>query len=400
MFLPTSLPEQLDRMRGDRLRVLIVGAGVAGLTLAQCLRADGLSPVLVERADSHAGAGYMLALMPLVEPAIRHLGVRDTYREASVGLRRYRLHGHDGKPLREYAMGDLLDDYGDYRGIARGDLLNVLGDAGAAVSHAATLTAIHQTPAAAVATLRHDGNDIEAEFDAVVLADGLHSNSRDLVLQPDQVTSYDTHWGGWVVWAASDAATVDLGEEVWGADFFLGIYPVKGRDGIFIGGNCADTRGGPQAFVAHVRQALRHTDARIERALDAVAADKAPYFWRLTDIRCAAWAVERVVLLGDAAAGFLPTAGIGAAMAMESAELLARRLIRATPDQVPEALRNYENSQRPRVESAQDNSRALAKMMFRRSRLLAKIRDVAARFMTLKMALGPIRKLLETAPQA
>jgi 2-polyprenyl-6-methoxyphenol hydroxylase-like FAD-dependent oxidoreductase len=63
-------------------------------------------------------------------------------------------------------------------------------------------------------------------------------------------------------------------------------------------------------------------------------------------------------------------------------------------------LRNYENSQRPRVESAQDNSRALAKMMFRRSRLLAKIRDVAARFMTLKMALGPIRKLLETAPQA
>jgi 2-polyprenyl-6-methoxyphenol hydroxylase-like FAD-dependent oxidoreductase len=400
VFIPTPLQDQLDRARTGSLRVLVVGAGVAGLTLAQRLRAAGLSPALVERACSHADAGYMLALMPFVDPVIRRIGVDDAYRDASVRLRRYGLHGHTGKLLREYAMGDLFDDFGDYRGIARGELLQVLAHTGAAVSYDTTLAAVRQTPDAAIATLECAGERTEADFDVVVLADGLHSDSRALVLRPDQVADYDSRWGGWVAWSASDAATADLGDEVWGADFFIGVYPVKGRDGIFIGGNREDTRDGPAAFVARVRKRLRHVDPRIERALAAVVADDDPYYWSLTDIRSSAWSVGRVALLGDAAAGFLPTAGIGAAMAMESAEALAQHLLAAKPGNVPQALRDYEQAQRPRVESAQDNSRALARMMFHRSRLLAILRDVIARFLTLKAALGPIRKLLETAPEA
>lgn len=63
MFIETSLQEQVERQRGDRLRVLVVGGGVAGLTLAQLLRRGGLNPVLVERTPDNAEAGYMLALM-------------------------------------------------------------------------------------------------------------------------------------------------------------------------------------------------------------------------------------------------------------------------------------------------------------------------------------------------
>ncbi|HWU74880.1 MAG TPA: FAD-dependent monooxygenase, partial [Rhodanobacter sp.] len=106
----------------------------------------------------------------------------------------------------------------------------------------------------------------------------------------------------------------------------------------------------------------------------------------------------RTVLLGDAAAGFLPTAGIGAGMAMESAGVLARRLLAADRAGVAAVLHDYETAQRPRVEAAQDNSRALMKYMFRRSRVLAAARDVAARLVSLKLVLGPIRKLLESAP--
>jgi 2-polyprenyl-6-methoxyphenol hydroxylase-like FAD-dependent oxidoreductase len=79
--------------------------------------------------------------------------------------------------------------------------------------------------------------------------------------------------------------------------------------------------------------------------------------------------VGRVALLGDAAAGFLPTAGIGAAMAMESAWVLGSLLADAALDRVPDALHRYEASQRPRVEAAQANSRQLARLMFTRSRV-------------------------------
>ncbi|MDY6998369.1 MAG: hypothetical protein SW019_17350 [Actinomycetota bacterium] len=84
------------------------------------------------------------------------------------------------------------------------------------------------------------------------------------------------------------------------------------------------------------------------------------------------WTTLRAVLLGDAAAGFLPTAG----MAIESAWVLDRMLRRASRSRISDLLRAYEKAQRPRVEAAQSNSRQLAKVMFPRNRLLATVRDL------------------------
>ena len=105
-----------------------------------------------------------------------------------------------------------------------------------------------------------------------------------------------------------------------------------------------------------------------------------------------------MALLGDAAAGFLPTAGIGAAMAMESAWVLGGLLAGATPDRVPDALRRYQASQRPRVEAAQANSRQLARLMFTRSRVLSGLRNTVARSIPLGTALRPITRLLQEQP--
>lgn len=397
MFVATPLREQLAHVQGDRLRVLVVGAGVAGLTLAQALRAGGLHPVLLERAADHADSGYMLALMPLVEPALGLTGVREAYRARSVRFHRYVLHGRHGQRLREYAIDSLLSRYGEYRGIARGELMLALAEGGAAVSYSSTLQSLRQTPEAAYAVLREGEAMLEGVFDAVVLADGLHSASRDLLLQAEQVSTFDCGWGGWVAWMDSDAAHAERGDEIWGSDFFVGVYPVRGSAGVFVGGHRDDTRAGPQAFVAHIRGQLRHADDWLLRALAAVAESQtAPYFWKLTDCRSATWAVDRAVLLGDAAAGFVPTAGIGAGMAMESAGVLAKRLLATDAGGVVTTLRDYERAQRPRVEAAQDNSRALTKLMCRRSRAWAAVRDVVARFVTLKAVLGPIIRLLDS----
>ncbi len=400
MFIETSLQEQMESQRHDRLRILVVGAGVAGLTLAQLLRRGGLNPVLVERAPDNSEAGYMLALMPLVDPAMQALGVREEYRARSVPFHRYRLHGHRGPLLREYEIDTLLDAYGDYRGLARGELLEVLATRGAPISHGATLKTMRQTERAVETVLQDDKGTVEATFDAVVLADGLHSEGRAKLLDPSQVTTYDTDWAGWVAWIKTDAAHADRGDEIWGANFFVGIYPVKGRAGVFVGGNRADMRQGPATFVAQIRSQLSATDPWFERALTKIEANEDLYFWKLIDCRADSWAVGRVALLGDAAAGFLPTAGIGAGMAMESAAVLAPHLLNAGPESVGDALLAYERAQRPRVEAAQDNSRQLAKLMFRRSRILAAIRDLAVRLVPLSSVLGPIRKLLDDRPQS
>ena len=398
MLEATPIQAQLADARGDPLRVLVVGAGVAGLTVAQLLRGQGLHPVLVERSAHEAGSGYMLALMPLVDPVLETLGVREPYLAASVGLDRYRFRNPAGRQLGQYSLASLFDRFGDYRGISRGELLAVLGSGGGAVTYGTTVTALDRRPAAVVATLDDGSAPTEAEFDLVIAADGLHSATRGLVLGPGRVATFDTGWGGWVAWAEPDQ-DVDLGEELWGAGAFVGTYPVKGHIGVIVAGPRSDTEAGTERFVARVRGRTRSVGPRIERALEVVARHPDAYYWPLTDCRSDAWSAGRVALLGDAAAGFLPTAGIGAAMAMESAWVLGSLLAEATPDRVPDLLGRYEASQRPRVEAAQANSRQLARLMFFRGRVLSGLRNTVARFIPLRSALRPITRLLREQPR-
>ncbi|GIL27361.1 FAD-dependent oxidoreductase [Actinocatenispora comari] len=382
--------------RHDPLRVLVVGAGVAGVTTTRLLRRNGLHPVLIERSASGAAEGYMLALMPMVGPVFDELSLWPEYRKHAVAFGRYRLCAHHGRPVRTDSMGELLADYGDYRGIGRGELLDVLSGADCPVSFGTTVAGLSETAEAATVRLARGDAAEEYEFDLVVVADGIGSGTRRL-LDVGPVGRLDTGWGGWVAWAPPDDDQ-DLGEELWGAGFFLGSYPVLDRIGVFLGGPDAVTADGPERFVAAVGRQLRTRTDRTERALRAVLDADQPYYWPLRDVRATRWVTGHAVLVGDAAAGFLPTAGIGAGMAMESAWVLSRLLVHADRANLATLLDAYQALQRPRVEAAQDNSRSLARMMFRDGTAFAVGRDVAARLLSVRSVLKPIRRLLDGRP--
>jgi 2-polyprenyl-6-methoxyphenol hydroxylase-like FAD-dependent oxidoreductase len=97
----------------------------------------------------------------------------------------------------------------------------------------------------------------------------------------------------------------------------------------------------------------------------------------------------------DAAAGFLPTAGIGASMAMESAAVLADELSRTNTQFLEHALALYVKRRQHRVESTQNDSRHLAKMMFIKSATVSHIRDVATKFYSLEQLAGSIAKAFD-----
>lgn len=438
MITSVTVDDQLKDVSPEEPRILIVGAGIAGITLAQLLRGRGMHPALIDRsADSGRmigdnRAGYMLALMPMVDPIIDELDCREAYLESSVGIDRYNAHAHTGRVLRQDRLGDLLADYGDYRGISRAALLDVLTASDCSIAFGTTVTELSEVGATVtLAQGGHGGQDAEHDFDVVVIADGMNSRTRGLVTGktaltdpgknarpaatgadgPSPVSAVDTTWGGWVCWAEADddQSAVD---EIWGDGFFLGMYPVKDGIGVFLG--CPDSRQplGPRRFAAEVRSRLTVLTPRIEACLTAVEEAESPFFWPLRDSRAHRWCHGRTVLLGDAAAGFLPTAGIGAGMAMESAGVLAGELsaLAARPSTASSAgssvaaepvaaLERFEARQRPRVEAAHDNSRSLARLMFGRSRLFAFARDQAFRVISIRSALKPILQLLESPPE-
>lgn len=418
MITETPFEEQCEAAASDDLRILIVGAGIAGVSMAQLLRQQGRHPVLIERTqdlktmtdDDHAG--YMLALMPMVDPVLDALAVHEDYRERSVPLDRYTFHAPTGGTVRQDHLGGLLSAYGEYRGISRRELVAVLTEAACPVTFDASLPDLSESPGHGTDEANADRGHSpvqaqvtigvhsteqrlhEAEFDLIVIADGLGSRTRRLVAGGEPGGSVDTAWGGWVAWAPADEDT-DQVDELWGDGFFLGAYPVKDGIGVFLGGPDSRQPLGARRFAAEVRRRLTATTPRIEAALEAIAAAEDPYYWPLRDFRSSRWTTENTVLLGDAAAGFLPTAGIGAGMAIESAHMLAAALDGIGPKQLAEALARYESVQRPRVEQAQNASRQLAGLMFHLPRVFAGLRSLLFRFVSLRTALGPIIDLLE-----
>ena len=120
-----------------------------------------------------------------------------------------------------------------------------------------------------------------------------------------------------------------------------------------------------------------------------------PFFWKLVDIRADDWVAGRVVLIGDAADAFLPTAGIGASMAMLSAAALADELSRTDAAHLPAALRLYQRRQQPKVVAAQQNSRTLAHLMMLKSPIIAWGREMLMHFYGPDRALKDIIKVME-----
>ena len=389
------LADELTRQCNGKIRTLIVGAGVAGLTLAALLRQRGEHPAIIERAASQDDAGYNLALYPLGSRVLHGLGLFDRFLEVSVPAPQYRLGNGRGEIVHNFDMSALLATYGPIQGIRRVELLDVLKEGlhDVPINFGSTATNVQSNAHTAAVTF-NDGST--AEFDLVVAADGMHSEMRKMILRAAEFAYWETGWACWVAWAPPNIQPEGTMTEFWGAGRGVGIYPVRGAQGVvLVGPKAAMLQEGRVQFAEHVRRQFGMMRGPIAAVVDAVAGSDDAFFWDLHDCRCDTWSRGRVVLLGDAAVGFLPTAGVGASMAMLSAAALADELSRADAERIEYALRLYERRDRKKVESAQDNSRKLAKLMMIESTPLAWGRDQLMKYYTLDRALKEIVDIME-----
>ena len=380
-------------MGQTRLRILIVGAGVAGATLGALLCARGERPVLMDRCGADDYGGYMLGLFPLGGRVLHSLNAYRKYQEISSNMARYIYHGRTGKVLNEFSVADFVGEYGECRGIDRGLLLALLRSEipKKNIFYNTTIQSLQNKEQGALVTFSDGSAQL---FDVVVGADGIHSEIRSLILSHKEYFYRQTGWGGWIAWRGLEGFDGETYREMWSDGWGMGIYPVKDRLGIFMGGNkelvskyTADT------FAKYIQNNM--PKGALHSALYSLEKTDNSFFWNLEDCRTKHWFKHRVILLGDAAAAFLPTAGIGASMAMDSAAALADELSRADVDHLPYAFRLYVKRQRKRVEMAQDNSRLLAKVLFCNTPLKSKMRDAVMRFYTIKGLIRNIKRVME-----
>lgn len=391
-----TIAEQIvQQTAGGRLRTLIIGAGVAGLTLAALLQQRGELPAIVERSADFGEGGYNIGLYPLGSNVLHGLGLFDRYLDVSAPIRFYQMGNGHGEIMHDFDLGPTMDRFGAFRGLRRRELLELLWqpDAGAPIHFGTRAAAIENRDGKVIVTFS-DGS--QGEFDLVVGADGMHSETRKQILDANEFAYHETEWACWVAWAPLDIIRPETATEFWGAGRFIGIYPVKDQQGVVLAGPKGEMqKEGRVAFAERVQEQFGMMSGPIPAMLQAVEAEPDAFFWDLHDCRCESWVKGRVVLLGDAACGFLPTAGVGASMAMLSAAALADELSRTDSAHIEYALSLYERRNKKRMEAAQGNSRMLGRLAFVKSAPLAWGREQFLRLYTLDQALKDIIKIMD-----
>jgi 2-polyprenyl-6-methoxyphenol hydroxylase-like FAD-dependent oxidoreductase len=315
-------------------RVIVVGAGIGGLTAAVALHAAGHHVTVVERAPGLAEVGGHLGVQSNAALALRRLGLDSAVLAAGVPVERFELSSWSGRRLAWWSPGELGREFDAPNvTVPRHVLLAALADgaSGLPIHFADPLVGLEEDEHEVVVRLR-SGHELRA--DLVVGADGIRSTVRRLLGLPGEPRD-----AGYMSWRARttirpDELDAGLARHYLGHDRTFGCWPLPDGGTYWVATQLHRTPG-PAAKPDNASAEAAH------RALVDIFADANPTVRALLAATRAddllsqpveaivgvdAWFTRRVVLIGDAVHAMEPTTGQGAAQAMLDALCLADQL--------------------------------------------------------------------------
>lgn len=338
----------------ERLKVLIVGGGIGGLTAAGMLLLAGHEVELFEQAPELGEVGAGIQVSANATHVLRQLGVLDRLAAVSVRPFRTEFRLHDtAEVVSEILLGDTHEDrFGaPYLHVYRPDILGILEDR---VRELAPTTI---QLGKALERYEEDNNGVTLHFadgstargDVLIGADGIKSVVRAKMhgFEPPNFTGNVA----WRVMVPAERLPPDFQPPIFvnwmGPDKHMVVYWVHGGKLLnFVG--CVEKPEWTQEgwAVKAPWEELKADFAGFHRDVQTMidAADRDNCFcWALNNRpRLNYWSTARVTLLGDSAHPTLPYMAQGAVMAIEDAAVLARALDNAKG--LSDALKIYENA--------------------------------------------------------
>jgi FAD-dependent urate hydroxylase len=328
----------------QRCRILVVGAGLAGLALARALHRAGLDPEVIERAERLDGGGSGMFLPANGVRALGALGLEAEVAAHAAPIPRQRLLDHRGRLLADIDLRALWGEVGDCLALPRAALHQVLRD-GVPVSLGRTVTSLEHLDGPVAVRLDDGGG---GTYDLVVGADGLHSATRKLAGDPRPPVAVGQQSWRWLCEpdGAPEVATwtVLLGR---GASFLT--VPVGGGQVYCYADttDTTDTGDGGGDPVARLRERFGGFAAPVPGLLARLDDPAQVHAAPIRQVAAEGWGRGAVVLVGDAAHGMSPNMAQGASLAFEDALVLAACVREAAT--VSQALAGFVARRSPRT---------------------------------------------------
>ncbi|MFC7327266.1 FAD-dependent monooxygenase [Marinactinospora rubrisoli] len=344
------------------MRVLVCGAGIAGLALTWWLGRDGHEVVLVERAPAGRRAGYLIDCQGPGYDAVERMGLLPRLRERASALSELVYHRDDG------SVRDRFTDEGPAAdrivSLMRGDLAEILYDAlppGSDVRFGITVTGV--TDHGDGVTVRLSDGTAE-RADLLVGADGIHSRVRALAFGAEDrfVRDLGFHTAAYVLDDPDTARGLGAALHMLEAPGRqVGAYPAGGGRVATLFTHRTPPGGPlPADPRAELRRMYGGLGWLVPHLLDRCPDPAEVYYDRVAQVEMPSWSSGRVTLAGDACQAMSLLTGQGAGMALAGAEALAAELRRGADAPVPDALARYQERLRPVVLRLQAEGRAAA----------------------------------------
>lgn len=348
------------------MKILISGAGIAGLTLAYWLGEKGHEVTLIEKAPALEARGFLIGFRGISIEILKRMGLL----EQALNLAKESIH-HDilnskGQKINRSLYLSYKEHEAGKLPMNRADLHRVLYEAvkdRAEIRFGEKIQAIAGDKA-----LLSNGESVQADY--IVGADGLHSNIRKRVFGEGYEQVLNASYAAFI---SPKAAPIESAVQFAKGRMSV-IYELTPREfgGIFIlkGHDFAQL---PRESQKEVLLAA-HAASGMSESLTHISPDTMIFADKLMQIAMPAWVSGNVVLVGDAAYCLSPASGFGATAAIAGAYVLAEALHAKNPTA-------YEKQMRPAIEKKRKSSAAVVNQIVTENPIMIGLRDFLLKVM-------------------
>lgn len=350
-------------------KILVVGAGVAGLAVSYWLKKFGFLPILIEKSDFFRTGGHAVDIRSPAVDIIKKMGIYETTFNMRARIENHYHVDAENNIIRESCGEESEFNHGDDIEIVRSDLLNIL------------MGSIKDTPCyfgQTITQMKQREKNVEITFkdgrteyyDLVIGADGLHSSTRQMAFAKGECDFIDlkSYIG---VFSIPNYLNLSKSEIDFESDKKLISITVCNdkhlSTAIVAFSFSCDKKLNDVRDETEQKKLLRSTFMNmgweVNRLLQLMENSDDFYFDSAKQVNMKSWTKGRIALIGDAGYCAAPLSGQGTSQAIVGAYLLALEL-KHSGDNHSIAFDRYNKLLRPYVEANHDLGLWVSKMYF------------------------------------